>query len=212
MIENFKKVLILAPHTDDGEFGCGGTISKIIETGTEVFYVAFSSCEESVPEGFPKNILVKEVQEATKHLGIAPDKLKVLNYRVRRFSYHRQEILEDLIQIRKKIDPDVVFIPSIEDVHQDHSTISNEAVRAFKNSSIFCYELPWNNFNFSMDCFVVLELKHIEKKIQAIKKYQSQSGIRPYASEDFLKSLASVRGVQIGVKYAEAFEIKRLVI
>jgi len=212
MIEKFRKVLVLAPHTDDGEFGCGGTISRLIEEGADVFYVAFSSCEESVPDGFPKDILVKEVKEATKHLGIAPDNLRVLDYRVRRFSYQRQEILEDLIQIRRQIDPDLVLIPSLEDVHQDHATIANEAIRAFKNRSIFCYELPWNNFDFSMDCFVGLEEKHIINKTQAIKKYKSQSGIRPYASEDFIKSLASVRGVQINHKYAEVFEIKRIVL
>jgi LmbE family N-acetylglucosaminyl deacetylase len=62
---NFRTIIVLAPHTDDGEFGCGGAINKWIEEGHEVYYVAFSSAEKSVPEGFPKNILKKEVREAT---------------------------------------------------------------------------------------------------------------------------------------------------
>jgi len=212
MINNVNKVLVLAPHTDDGEFGCGGTICRLIEEGKEVFYVAFSSCEESVPEGFPKDILVTEVKEATKHLGIKPANLRVLNYQVRRFSYKRQEILEDLIVLRKEIDPDLILIPSLEDVHQDHMTIANEAVRAFKNRNIYSYELPWNNFRFSMDCFIILEEKHVNQKLEALRKYNSQAAIRSYVSEEFLKGLASVRGTQVGRKYAEVFEIKRQIL
>ena len=73
-------VLILAPHTDDGELGCGGTISRLLEEGNEVFYLAFSICEESVPEGFPKNALETEVKKATAHLGIPSKNLILKNY------------------------------------------------------------------------------------------------------------------------------------
>ena len=66
MFNKFKKAFVLAPHTDDGELGCGGTISKLIDSGVEVFYIAFSTAEESVPEGFPKNQLEFEVKKATK--------------------------------------------------------------------------------------------------------------------------------------------------
>ncbi len=45
-----QKILVLAPHTDDGELGCGGTIVRLIDEGQDVYYVAFSICEESVPE------------------------------------------------------------------------------------------------------------------------------------------------------------------
>jgi LmbE family N-acetylglucosaminyl deacetylase len=37
-----KRILVLAPHIDDGEFGCGGTIAKLIADRAEVFYAAFS--------------------------------------------------------------------------------------------------------------------------------------------------------------------------
>ena len=66
----FKNILILAPHTDDGEFGCGGSIAKFINEGSNVFYAAFSTAEKSVPKHLPRDILKTEVQEATKRLGI----------------------------------------------------------------------------------------------------------------------------------------------
>ena len=67
--------MVLAPHTDDGEFGCGGSISKLIENGHTVYYVAFSACEQSVLENFPKDILKTEVKVATKTLGISENNL-----------------------------------------------------------------------------------------------------------------------------------------
>jgi N-acetylglucosamine malate deacetylase 1 len=203
-----KRVLVLAPHTDDGEFGCGASINKLIENGSEVYYVAFSACEQSVLPQFPKDILITEVKAATKVLGIKPENLILFKYDVRTFGYHRQAILDDIIRLKTDIKPDLVFTPSVNDIHQDHSTISNEAVRAFKFTSILCYELPWNNFNFATTCFSKLDESHVVSKINALKEYQSQAH-RPYADEDFIRSLARIRGVQIGTRYAEVFEVVR---
>ena len=56
-----------------------------------------------------------------------------------------------LIQLRNDIQPDLVVIPCSQDVHQDHQTIHNEAVRAFRHISIIGYELIWNNLSFHTD-------------------------------------------------------------
>lgn len=210
MLNNLKRVLILAPHTDDGEFGCGGTIVKQIENGAEIFYAAFSCAEESVPEGLPKDILEKEVKQATNVLGILPERLKIYKYPVRKLNYHRQDILENMVQLNREIKPDLVFTPSIHDVHQDHYTIAQEAMRAFKFTSILGYELPWNNYVFETTCFVHLEEQHILKKIESVKCYGSQIG-RKYSNEEYIKGLALTRGVQIGGRFAETFEVIRLI-
>ena len=210
-ISKYGKVLVLAPHTDDGELGAGGTIVRLIESGAEVFYAAFSTAETSVPEGFPKDILKTEVKNATLKLGIASERLLIYNYEVRKLNYVRQEILEELIRLRRQIDPDLVLLPSLNDIHQDHSTIAHEGLRAFKQKTILGYELIWNNLTFSTSCFVKLEERHIKKKCEALKEYASQQH-RDYISEEFVYSLATARGVQIGNKYAEAFEVIRLIL
>jgi LmbE family N-acetylglucosaminyl deacetylase len=208
---NNKKVLVLAPHTDDAEFGCGGTISKLIEQGNEVFCAAFSACEQSVLKHFPKDILITEIKEATKELSLLPENLFLYNYEVRTFNYRRQEILQDLINLRTQINPDIIFIPSLNDIHQDHFTIAQEGLRAFKNSTILCYEVPWNNLNFNTTVFFILSEKHMQDKCNALAKYKSQAH-RSYANADFLMSLAKVRGTQISSQYAECFEVLRLII
>jgi LmbE family N-acetylglucosaminyl deacetylase len=206
-----KRILVLAPHTDDGELGCGGAIAKSIELGCEVFYAAFSTADDSVPAHFPKNQLEIEVREATSILGIKPENLIVYNYQVRKLNYVRQEILEELMRLRPKIRPDVVFLPSSKDIHQDHLTIHQEGIRAFKQCSILGYELIWNNLSFSTGCFVEISEAHVQKKISALKAYKTQEG-KDYMRAEFIRSLAVVRGTQIGVEYAETFEVIRLLL
>lgn len=208
---DFNDVLVLAPHTDDGELGAGGYIAKLIEQGAKVTYVAFSTAEESVPSHLPKDILKTEVKDATSKLGLSPENLIIFNYQVRKLNYARQEILDDLIKLRRKNEYDLVLMPSLKDIHQDHTTIAQEGLRAFKNTTILGYELIWNNLSFDTTCFIKLNRSHIESKFQALQCYQSQSG-RDYMARDFIFSLAKTRGVQIGAEYAESFEVVRWVI
>ncbi len=206
-----KKILVLSPHTDDGELGCGGTIHKLIQQGHEIFWVAFSICRQSVPSQYPSDILATEVKSAIRILGVKQNNLIIFDYDVRTFGYRRQDILEDLIRIRGDLQPDLVFLPGSEDIHQDHQTISQEGLRAFKASSILAYELPWNNTSFRNSSFVKLSQENLRGKIDALAEYKSQSH-RTYTNENFLMSLATVRGTQIGQNLAEAFEVVRLII
>ena len=93
MIEAWKKALVLAPHTDDGELGCGGTMARLVEGGCEVRYVAFSIATRSLPPGFEPDTLAREVREATAELGIPEDRLTVHDFDVRTFPDRRQDIL-----------------------------------------------------------------------------------------------------------------------
>jgi hypothetical protein len=73
-----------------------------------------------------------------------------------------------------------------------------------------CYELPWNNFSFQTSCFYEVDAAQLQRKIDAVACYRSQQH-RPYASADFIRSLAVTRGVQTGAPLAECFEVVRLV-
>ena len=205
-----QRVLVLAPHTDDGEFGCGATIAKLAAAGSEVYYVAFSSASKSVPEGFPPDILVTEVKQATRVLGIKPDHLIIYDFEVRTLPAQRQKVLDNLIVLKKQLSPDLVFLPLPGDLHQDHRTVALEGLRAFRATSVLGYELPWNNITFNTQCFSVISESHLESKIQALRCYESQS-FRQYANPEFIRSLAITRGTQIGTQYAEAFEVLRWV-
>ncbi len=206
-----SRVLVLAPHTDDGEFGCGGSLAKLIESGNTVYYAAFSSCEKSLPPDAPKDTLKRELLEATKVLGVAKENVIMYDYPVREFPHYRQEILDDMVKLEREIKPSLVFMPSINDIHQDHMTVANECLRAFKKNSILGYELQWNNFLFHNQVFFSLEERHVKIKIAATKCYNSQNG-RVYMEEDYIQGVMRSHGVQIGTRFAEVFEAARWVV
>lgn len=208
-MKDFKRVVVLAPHTDDGEFGAGGFIDKLVKSGSEVYYYAFSAAEDSVPKGLPKDILRQEVVAATSILGVT--QCHVFDYKVRVFPKHRQEILEDMVKIARSIKPDLVLMPSEDDFHQDHNCIAQEGMRAFKRSSIFAYEVPWNHRAFHNDIFVELSEDNLMQKVKALAAYKSQA-FRNYANENFIRSLSTVRGAQVGFPRAEMFEAVRLIL
>jgi len=202
----FSRVLILSPHTDDGELGCGATIAKWSAAGSEVTCIAFSSCRQSLPEGLEADTLVRECGAATAALGIRG--LRVLDFEVRRFTQYRQEILEVLVALSKTLQPRAVLLPAAGDTHQDHRVIYEEGCRAFRHATLLGYELPWNNTAFSPQYFEPLSEAHLAKKLEALQAYRSQAH-RKYMKEDFIRALARVRGVQSGGELAEAFEIYR---
>ncbi len=206
-----KNILVLAPHTDDGELGCGATLARALSEGSSVHYVAFSTAEASVPLGFPRNQLEIEVREATAILGIPQQQLIVYKYEVRKLNYIRQEILEQLVHLRSMLSPDLVFLPSSQDIHQDHLVVAQEGLRAFKQCSILGYELIWNNRSFDADCFVPVTEAQVDRKIEALQAYKTQAG-KTFMQSDFLKAMARVRGTQIGVPFAEAFEVVRWIV
>jgi LmbE family N-acetylglucosaminyl deacetylase len=203
-----KRILVLAPHTDDGELGCGGSIAKFIADGKEVCYAAFSSCAASLPAGLAADTLINECKAATAFLGITEKNIYLFDFPVREFTTHRQEILEELIQLNKQVSPDLVLLPAASDNHQDHQVIHQEGLRAFRKSTLLGYELPWNQRHAHQQLFIRLTEKEIEKKNGALKMYASQAH-RNYMQENFTRSLATVRGVQANADFAEAFEIYR---
>ena len=210
VIDTWKRVLVLAPHTDDGEFGCGGTMARLVEAGIEVHYHAFSIATRSLPPGFAPDTLAREVREATGELGIPESHLTVHDFDVRTFPERRQDILELLVELWEQLRPDAVFQPSHHDVHQDHQTIAQEGLRAFKRTTVLGYEIPWNNFDFAYGAYVALEKRHLEKKVAALARYASQQH-RRYANPEYVWNLARVHGINVNREYAECFQVYRIV-
>lgn len=205
-----KTVLFLSPHTDDAEIACGGTIARMVKKGHDVHYTALSACETSVPDKYPCDILRSEVRKATTMLGVKPKNVQVDHFEVRKFPLQRQEILESLVRLNTKINPDIIVAPSSYDLHQDHITTRDEVLRAFRKSTILGFEMPWDNISFNTQAFVPLTEENIQQKIKAIDCYKSQKH-RPYLIEDCIRGLANTRGMQIKSQYAEAFEVMRWV-
>lgn len=203
----FKRALILCPHADDGELWCGGTIARLIEENCDVRYASFAS--PKLENGKTDRETIRQMSEATKILGL--ERITAFNFPARKFYSVRQAILDGMIELNKNIMPDVVFTPSTKDIHQDHGVIASEALRAFRDCTILSYETVRNDLSFNHAMIVKLTRGQLNKKITAIAEYKSQS-FRPYFTSDFVYSLARVRGTQIGVEFAEAFEVIKWIV
>jgi LmbE family N-acetylglucosaminyl deacetylase len=185
-------------------------MARLVDAGCEVRYVAFSIATRSLPEGFPPDTLAREVREATAELGIPEEHLTVHDFDVRTFPQYRQDILEKLVALWEEWQPDVVFQPSLHDVHQDHQTIAEEGLRAFKRTTILGYEIPWNQFSFAKQAYVVLEERHLAAKVSALERYASQQH-RRYANPEYVWNVARTHGINVNREYAEVFQVYRVI-
>lgn len=201
----FKKVLALAPHTDDIELGCGGFLSKLKKENknVEIDAISFSSAQP-LSVGDP----VDEFKSAMSILDIDGE---FLDFKPRVFHQQRQDILDFLWNRNKDNEYDLVLCPSSYDNHQDHQVLNQECFRAFKKTSIFGYEMPWNNRTFSTDIFVKLDRQSIDIKYKMVDCYKTQ-GERVFMSKEYIFDVARTRGLQVGCEYAECYEAIRVVI
>ncbi len=194
-----KTVFVLVPHIDDAEFGCGGTIARLVDNKAEVYTLVFSGEDERK----------EEMKKASSILGIK--KNFIFNLQIRNLWKSRQGILDKLISLKKQYNPDLVLLPCLNDIHQDHQVISMEGVRAFKGTNLWGYEVSANNLTTDFQLFIRLTVDQLKKKIEAIRCYKSQNH-RGYADDAFIYGLAKVRGTQVGTDYAEAFSVIREVL
>lgn len=205
------RVLVLAPHTDDGELGCGATISKLISAGHIVEYVAFSHVY-TYGEGNKNTLdLLSECLAATGKLGIDHDHVHFHDFEARNFAQNRQQILDIMVKLHNDFKPSLVFVPMTCDVHQDHQVITAEATRAFKNCSLLGYEMVWNNLRPTLNVFIPVTEQEVTLKIKAFLKYQSQKNRPYYQNVRLLEALARTRGLQAECPFAEAFECIKIV-
>ena len=211
MIGAWERVLVLAPHTDDGEFGAGGTMARLVEEGAEVRYVAFSIATRSLPEGFPPDTLAPRSEGRDRRArDLAGESRPCTTSTCARFPEHRQDILELLVALWEDWRPDAVFQPSLHDIHQDHQVIAAEGLRAFKRTTILGYEIPWNNFDFAYQAYFALQESHVERKVAALRKYASQQH-RRYSDPEYIRNVARTHGINVNREYAEVFEVYRVV-
>ncbi|MDA8657635.1 PIG-L family deacetylase, partial [Flavobacteriaceae bacterium] len=213
--------------------GIGGTISKIksSENFNSTIKVIIlgegltSRSKERNTIKWEKELAIhqKNIQQAKKILGY--DLLKTYNLPDNRFDTIPLLDIIKLIEIEKKeFKPDIVFTHDYIDLNIDHKR-TNQAVltafRPFKNDTtklMLTFETPssteWNfNESFIPNFFIELEEKYINKKIKAMGCYEYEKREAPHPrSPVSLRNLAISRGNKIGVEFAEAFKITRLVI
>lgn len=212
LFQNVKKAVFIGAHTDD-EMICAGTLRKLVKSGVEVKVVAFS-CAPISEELYNQNriILGLEFLKSMKAIGILPGNGQILNYNARTLSTHHDEIRQFLFDFIVDEKPDLAFILSSEDDHQDHAILGKEAERVMKNRVpmvVRCH-YPWNFINPGRsNLFVKLTPDEFQTKLAVIKAYRSQHFRYDY--ENLFTALTRASGLATKNELAEAFEIAYLI-
>jgi len=194
------KVLFIGPHPDDVEIGALGTLLNL-RKDHEIFYITMSRCLD-----IPRNTnILYEYNNVVKELKVHTEILDLPN---RELSQRGKEIREKLEDYRDK-NIDLVFGPSLSDVHQDHQAVAQEIVRIFRYQSVLFYEIPHSCPFFKPRFFFPLDENIVTEKIRILSLYKSQSK-RVYIQEPPIRAMMMFRGAEFNVKYAEGFEVYRL--
>jgi len=194
-------ILLVSPHADDSELGCGATISKL-RTSATVWSVYFAPCTED-----PKNVgHLEQHRKAVQLLGI--DKLIEHSFPVNILEKYKQEIRDILWKLKEEFHPQLVFCPSLNDFHQDHKAVADCCQTIFRHSIILGYESVASCPNFSPNIYVKLSKSDVERKMKAVECYEAQLRFRSsYFRKDAILAQMKLRGAQLRVKWAEAFEL-----
>lgn len=188
------KYLFIGAHTDDAELSCGGTMAKLVEENHNVVLIPVSHCGSDE--------LLEEFYSAAKILGV---EYSCLFWR-KGFIGSEQNIANELYDIRGSYNYTFTHSPICK--HSDHKIVGQQSLRIF-NGNIITYLQAWNG-DEDPNYFIELSEQHLEKKIQALACYKSQSH-RSYMNPDFIRSQAIYNGIKCGKRYAEAFRIEKLI-
>jgi LmbE family N-acetylglucosaminyl deacetylase len=202
-----RRILALGAHPDDVELGCGGALAVASGAGVELHSAVMSHCADEAPPD-RKDLRVNEFLRACEDLGVTPHPFDLAN---RELPEQRKQVMQILEGLQAELRPDLVFVPYLEDPHQDHSTVAHAAVRTFRrNETILEYEiLRYGSHSFTPSLFVDIS-EVLETKLRALRNYASQFKARPYFDEQSFRSLARTRGAQSGYEYAEGFVIYKM--
>jgi LmbE family N-acetylglucosaminyl deacetylase len=200
-----KRTLFLGAHPDDIELGCGALIHHIAAT-SHVTCVTLSDNQQN-PE---LKDVVEEQRRSMQILGVNPDHLIYGPFITRIFPQARQEILEYFLKLRADHQPDIIFVHSNQDVHQDHLTMTQEALRAFRGITVLGFDVVRSSYGFFPHFMVKVGAADVEAKIQALAQYATYRD-KYYFNRELTRSIMIRHGALAEAEFAEGFDILRIV-
>jgi N-acetylglucosamine malate deacetylase 1 len=200
-----KSVLFLGAHPDDIELGCGALLHHIAGH-TDVLCVTLSDNQKN-PD--LKNVKT-EHYESMAVLGMPKEKIILGPFTTRVFPESRQEILEYFLKLSREFSPDLIFVHSKQDVHQDHLTMTDEALRAFRGITVLGFDVVRSSYGFFPHFLVEVTEEDVNKKIEALSKYETYRD-RYYFNSELTRSIMIRHGALAERPFAEGFDILRIV-
>lgn len=203
------ELLCLGAHSDDIEIGCGATLLRFLkEMPVErVTWVVLSGNATRASEArrSARRMLGRRIES----------RIVQATFRESYFPYTAVPIKEFFDQLRREVNPDVVFTHYRDDRHQDHRLVSELTYNTFRDHLVLEYEIikldgDIGNPNF----YVPVDDATVGRKIRLLMDAFGTQRDKRWFSEDVFRGLMRLRGVEAGAPsgYAEAFYARKTVI
>lgn len=220
-----RNVLVIAAHPDDEILGAGGAMARHREEGVTVSVLIIGEGIASRADIPKKEVAIQQkklqANSVSANAVLGASAPKILSFPDNALdSVPLLSIVREIEEVIKNTSPALIYTHHRGDVNIDHRIVAeavDAAVRPMEGNSVHevrAFEVPssseWNftRAPFRPNVFVALSEAQLQKKIRAMRAYESEVREFPHPrSPEYLESLARVRGGQSGYKAAEAFEL-----
>lgn len=200
-----RKVLFLGAHPDDIELGCGALLARIVPHADVLCVTLSDNQKNPALQG-----LVGEHQRSMAELGVPPERIILGAFETRYFPRDRQQVLEYLYELNRKHQPEIVFVHTQSDIHQDHGVVTLEAMRAFRGTTVLGFDVLRSSYGFFPQFLVEVGAEDVEKKVRALRQYNTYCD-KYYFDPDVIRSTLIRQGALAEVPFAEGFDAIRIV-
>ena len=230
LTESLKRVLVVSPHADDEAMGCAGLLARLSEQDCDV-HVLYMAVDGFHHYGLDYETTYDERVKEIEALA------ELLNFSYE-IAYGDKGLIEKLDTLPKRdlVDlfettinerrPELLLLPYGEDYDQDHVAAFYTAFAAARPIAevfgkylvphVMTYEMTkinWANGPLPRPVAYCDISGHLDTKLEAVRRYKTQLRPNPHIrSLESVSALASIRGKEIGVEYAEAFGVLRTII
>jgi LmbE family N-acetylglucosaminyl deacetylase len=200
-----RRILVIGSHADDVEIGCGATLLSATRTlpDVEVTWVVLGAQGQrerearACAEAFLADAASSEVIVHGFPDGYLP--------------YRGGDVKDAFEELKRNVDPDVIFTHGRNDLHQDHRLTCELTWNTWRDHVILEYEIPKYDGDLgSPNLFVPLDESLVEEKLALLREhYATQSG-KHWFDDELFRGLMRLRGMEAATRYAEAFTCRKL--
>jgi len=215
-----NNICVISPHPDDELLGAGGTLLKTVSESKPVYWIIITEMKKE--NGYSLQKIKKREAEIKTIDNNVPFSLKEeLELPAGNLDYIPRDVLISGIKSSiEKCKPETVIIPWRGDAHTDHMYVYDAALAATKSfrapfvKTVLAMEiLSETNFSrektFIPNWYVDIS-DYLERKIELLRTYEGEMREHPFPrSEESVRALATLRGSEMRVQYAEAFKVIR---
>ena len=200
-----QKVCFIGAHPDDIELGCGALISHISKLA-DLLTITLSDNQKN-PD--LKNVVDEHIRSMAV-LGVPRENIIVGQFETRRFPHARQEILEYLIELDRIHHPEIVFVHTRADIHQDHNTTTEETLRAFRGTTVLGFDVIRSSYGFFPNFLVEVNENDVECKLRSLAEYRTYAN-KYYFDPAITRATLIRYGALAERPFAEGFDILRII-